>query len=348
MEGWWLALPNMTVHGQPAGNGCSDFALFARRQGGADPKRGFTEHLKIRYTNYMDRSFSRQRITLGISYGFTAGIFFSLAAWGVDAAILAQHHASLPLLKLIPGLLICLPAATLAGYLTAKHQKGFLGMLYWGALAVLLSFLVISLPINFQPWFLNAFRPQYRLFIGIEELVSSFTNWFYCLFAIGLTSMLCGFLENLLIDQALASSSELGPRMPQIICAVIMIVAGLFGDLLLTSDFRKPIIAMDTLLENAALYYGQEVDEKTERELRLGAATPLGELVLEPHSLTLASVDRYMTLMKVVVEFDEQVAVCQTINFQPTFCFLLKDDQILDENSRILPKKLELTILQVV
>lgn len=274
----------------------------------------------MRYTIDMLNNYNRKRIDLGLRFGLVAGIVFSLAAWGIDTVILVSHHSAMPFLKFIAGFIVCVPAATLSGYLTARQGKGYLGLLFWGGLAVLLSFMVVTLPTKFYPWFLQTFRPELSSFVRFEELVSSGTNWFYCLFAIGLTCLLCGLLENLLIEQALASSSGLGPLMPLVICALVMLLAGIFGDLLVTSDFRKPIVSVDTLLENSALYYDKEVDFRTARELHLDAAKPLGELVLGAHRLTLVEVDRYLTLMKVLVEFEGQTALCQSINSLPTFC----------------------------
>jgi hypothetical protein len=268
-------------------------------------------------------AFSRKRSNLGVRYGLIAGLFFTLAAWGLDAIILTRYHASLPFLKFVPALLICVPTAILAGYLTAKTESGMVGLVIWGGLAVLFTFLVINLPLRFQPWYLNKFRPDLSSIIYFEELIGIEGYWFYCLFAIGITCLLCGFLENVLLDQGLASSSLVGPQMPFVVCALIMLLSGLFGDLLLIRDFRKPIVAYDQLLKNAATYYNKEVDNQTKRNLRLGTVDPLGDLVLQPHTLTLVEVDRYLTLTKVLIEFDDQTALCQAIQSKPTFCRII-------------------------
>jgi len=277
----------------------------------------------LRYTLTMAGEFSRKRSNLGVRYGLTAGLFFTLAAWGLDAIVLTRYHASLPFIKFLFALLICVPAAMLAGYLTAKIESGMFGLVIWGGLAVLFTFLVINLPLRFSPWYLNKFRPDLSSIIHFEELIGIGGYWFYCLFAIGITCLLCGFLENVLLDQGLASSSLLGPQMPFVICALIMLLSGLFGDVLLIRDFRKPIVAYDQLLKNAASYYGQEVDNKTKRNLRLGTVEILGDLVLQPHKLTLVEVDRYLTLTKIVVEFDGQTALCQAVQSKPTFCSMI-------------------------
>lgn len=271
----------------------------------------------------MVSTFSRKRNNLGVRYGFIAGLFFTLVAWGLDALILARYHAALPFLKFLPALLVCVPAATLAGYLTAKSENGLLGLVIWGALAVLFTFLVVNIPTKFFPWYLSKIRPDFIPIIHFEELIGLGGYWFYCLFAIGITCMLCGFLENVLIDQGLASSSLVGPYTPLIICAMFMLLAGLFGDLLMTRDFRKSVVQYDQLLTNAAIYHNQEVDVRTKRELRLGTAEPLGDLVLEPHTLILVEIDRYLSLTKILIEFDGQAALCQAIHAQPTFCKMI-------------------------
>ena len=267
--------------------------------------------------------FSRKRSNLGVRYGLIAGLFFTLAAWGLDAIILTRYHASLPFLKFLPALLICVPTAILAGYLTARFESSIVGLVMWGGLAVLYTFLVINLPLKFYPWFLGKIHPDFSPIIYFEELIGLGGYWFYCLFAIGITCLLCGFLENVLLDQGLASSSLLGPQMPFVFCALIMMLSGLFGDILLTRDFREPIVAYDILLNNAATYHNQEVDATTKRNLRLGTVEPLGELVLQPHTLTLVEVDRYLTLTKILVEFDDQTALCQAIQSKPTFCRII-------------------------
>ena len=272
----------------------------------------------------MVSEFSRKRINLGVLYGFTAGLFFTLAGWGMDAIVLSRYHASLPFLKFFPALFICLLAAILAGYLTAKSESGMLGLVIWGGVAVLFTFLVINLPLRFTPWYLNKIRPELNPIVHFEELIGIGGYWFYCLFAIGITCLLCGFLENVLLDQGLASSSILGTQMPIVVCALIMMLSGLFGDLLLTRDFRKPIVAYDQLLKNSVIYYDQEVDDQTKRNLRLGTVEPLGDLVLQPHTLTLVEVDRYLTLTKILIEFDSQSTLCQAVLSKPTFCKIIE------------------------
>lgn len=279
----------------------------------------------------MVNEFSRKRSNLSICYGFIAGLFFSLAAWGMDAIILTRYHVTLPFLKFLPALLICLPTAVLAGYLTAKFENGMIGLIIWGGLAVLFTFLVINLPLKFVPWYLNRIHPEVGSILNFEELINLGVYWFCCLFAIGITCLLCGLLENLLIDQSLASSSTIGALLPLLVCLVIMTASGLSGDSLMTRQFREPLVTIDTLLQNGANYYGQEVDKLEAREMRLSIVRPLGDLVLKPYSLTLVYSDDYLGLMKVLVDFDDEWALCHIVYLQPTFCEIIKPKYRVDQ-----------------
>jgi len=140
------------------------------------------QELNLRYTFNMISEFSRKRNKLGVLYGLTAGLFFTLAAWGMDALILSRYNGSLPLLKFLPALLICLPTAVLAGYLTAKFENGLLSLLLWTGLAVLFTYTVINLPTKFSPWLFNKIKPDYAAIIKFDELEAVGLYWFYGIF----------------------------------------------------------------------------------------------------------------------------------------------------------------------
>ncbi len=287
----------------------------------------------------MNSSFSRKRTNLGIVYGLIAGLFFTLAAWGLDAVILVRSNVSLPFLKILPAFLICVPAAVLAGFLTAKYENGLLGFSLWAGLAVLFTYTVINVPIKLAPWLTSKLLPEFIPVIKFQELTNIGHYWFYGIFAIGFTCILCGILENLLIDQSLASAGPLGAMIPFIICTAIMTGAGFSGDLLMTSHFREPIVMIDTLLQNGATYYNQEVDKLEARKMRLSIVRPLDELVLQPYTLTLVSADNYLGLIKVLVDFNGKYALCHIVYSQPTFCEITHLRFNRTENFAMGPKK---------
>jgi hypothetical protein len=268
----------------------------------------------------MSRSFSRKRTNLGVVYGLLAGLFFTLAAWGMDAIILMRSNVTLPFLKFLPALLICVPSGLLAGFLTAKFENGLVSLVLWAGLAVLFTYTVINIPIKLAPWLTSKLMPEFIPVLKFEELTNIGHYWFYGIFAIGFTCILCGILENLFIDQSLASSSSIGALIPFFICITVMSGAGFSGDLLMTNHFREPLVLIDTLLQDGATYYNQEVDKVEARKMRLSVVRPLDDLVLKPHSLTLVSTDNYLGLMKVLVDFDGKYALCHVVYSQPAFC----------------------------
>ena len=269
---------------------------------------------------------SQKRINLGIRYGFIAGLFFTLTAWGLDAFFLTRYNVVLPFVKLLPGLLVCLPAGILVGYLTARFESGVVTLLLWLGLAVLFTYMTLYLPLKFVPWAIGKIQPDYIPLIKIEGLTNIGHYWFFGIFAMGFGCVLCGILENLLIDQSLASSSLVGAHLPMLVCLAIMVGTGLSGDMLMTSHFREPVAVIDTLLKNGAAYYDQEVDKLEARKMHLTVVRPLDDLVLEPYKLTLIASDNYLGVMKVVVEFDTQKALCNVVYSQPTFCEIIKPE----------------------
>jgi len=99
----------------------------------------------------------------------------------------------------------------------------------------------------------------------------------------------------------------------------------------MTSHFREPLVIIDKLLQNGANYYGQEVDTLKAREMRLSAVQPLGDLVLETHSLTVVSSDNYLGMMNVLVDFGEEWALCYVVYSQPSFCEIIKPKFKVDQ-----------------
>jgi hypothetical protein len=74
----------------------------------------------------MVSEFSRKRINLGVLYGFTAGLFFTLAGWGMDAIVLSRYHASLPFLKFFSRT-VYLPAGRGSGGLPDREIRKWIG-----------------------------------------------------------------------------------------------------------------------------------------------------------------------------------------------------------------------------
>ncbi len=119
-----------------------------------------------------EQHFSRKRTNLGLLYGLLAGIFFTLEAWGMDAVILLRHDVTLPFLKFLPALLICVPTALLAGFLTAKYENGLLSFLLWAGLAVLYTYTVINIPIKLAPWLTSKLLPEFIPVLKFQELTN--------------------------------------------------------------------------------------------------------------------------------------------------------------------------------
>jgi len=65
----------------------------------------------------MKTSVNDRKQLVGLLFGLTAGLAFSVFAWGVDGLVLAGAHGAYPWVKFIPGLIISLIGGGLVGWL---------------------------------------------------------------------------------------------------------------------------------------------------------------------------------------------------------------------------------------
>lgn len=241
----------------------------------------------------------------------------------MDAMLLSGLHAALPFVEFIPTLVVCLFIGTLVGYFTAKIEKGGVSLLLWLGLAILFTFMTLQVPLKLYPSLVNRLQPELTVSASFPELFGLNQYWFYGIFAIGLLCVLTGVLENVMIDQSLAAVTTSGMIFPYMVCVVMMLGAGFAGDYLFNRLFREPVAAIDTLLQDGATYYGQEVEKAEARKMRLNTVKPLGDLVLQPYELTLVRVDAWLGQMEVLVDFGDHVAACHVVYDQPTYCEIL-------------------------
>ena len=71
----------------------------------------------------MNTETRRKKLVAGLFYGLAAGFAFALFTWGIDAYKLAQANGAFYWVRFVPGLLICLIAGALVGWLTVHNLR---------------------------------------------------------------------------------------------------------------------------------------------------------------------------------------------------------------------------------
>jgi hypothetical protein len=265
----------------------------------------------------------RKKQSLGLIYGLVAGLAFPIFAWGADAWLLALAHYTYYYVKFIPGLIICVLAGGISGWLTITINKHAIAIILWSLLSLLYTWLAIWLPFSGQATItriLNSSLAHWFNFSPVADI-----NQFIILsvIIIGLASIIGGLLEINLIDQAILSPYESGMVFILVVGFILFGLAGSAVDHMINTDLREPVKVINNLLQFAQDHFGLEVPKETAREMHLSATQQLGDLVQKTRQLFLIGFDGNLGMVDILVDFSGTPVKCTTIFSQPTDCTIL-------------------------
>ena len=273
----------------------------------------------------MSAPFIRKKQRIGFFFGLVAGAVFSLTAWGVDAVQLAGANVSFPFTKLIPALFICALAGGFVGCLSIRVGHWLVSIILWLLFAVLAVWLVLWLPVQGSAQILRYLSPNLTHWIEYAPIEGLSQFRILGLIVIGVPCLLCGIIENNLVEQALSAQGIGGWLAMFLVAALLLGAAGFAGDELLNRHFREPAQALNDMFEFAAENQGKEVEKTLARRMRLSVAKPLGDLVKKPREMTLIAYDSTLGQMDFLVDFRGTWARCKVIYSQPTQCDLMEE-----------------------
>jgi hypothetical protein len=133
-------------------------------------------------------------------------------------------------------------------------------------------------------------------------------------------ALICGLLENNVVEAVLMSSHKGAILTVILACSVLMGMAGFAGDELINKHFRAPAVVLDKLFDFAIKHQGEEVDEVVARRIHLSTVKSVEELLPRPRKVTLIAYDEMLAQMDFLVDFDGIWVKCTTIYSQPTMC----------------------------
>ncbi|HNR01406.1 MAG TPA: hypothetical protein PKK59_02615 [Anaerolineaceae bacterium] len=269
----------------------------------------------------MNNSTRKKNLFMGLVYGLTAGFAFAFFAWGLDAIMLLRAHAAFPWVKFIPGMLICTVAGGLVGWVTIKVQKALLTLPLWIALAYLFTKLAIWLPVHVAPAIIRVFdRPLGDHLVYQNNKAEFFQYFLFSFIATGVVAIICGLLENVLIEQSHFSSGKVAAVIPLVICFLCFSLVGNSTDTMLNNFMRKPVRVVDNLLQFALDNSNKDVPNELARSMHLAALNPIKGILQSERRLIIQSYDQTMYQMKVLIDFDGNWAECLTVFDQVTVC----------------------------
>jgi hypothetical protein len=264
-----------------------------------------------------------KKLRLGLIYGMIAGSSFALFTWGFDAWQLARAHAAFYWTKLLPGLIICLLAGGLVGWLTILIERHGPAMALWALLGALFTWLAIWLPMTGSPGIIRYLDPTISGWFDFSRVQSLDQINIISLLVIGVVAIIGGLLEINLITQAILSPYVIGSLGALVVCIVLFGLGGSAIDHMINSNFREPLQVVNELLQFAQENAGVDVPKSTARAMHLSSARHLGNLIQDPRRLFLIGYNEDLGIMDILVDFNGTPVKCTTIYSQPTDCVIL-------------------------
>lgn len=260
------------------------------------------------------------RHVYGMWFGTTLGLGFSIAAWGIDAIWLDRANALLPWLKFVVGMILCMLAGGLTGWLSARLNRPIWSVLLWLATASVFARLTVWLPFWITPRLLSIMEPELQKFLHYTyyEEFSSRIGLAYVWIAI--FAALAGLLQLPLSDSAVFSTSLLGRIMPILVCLVLMGIGGIIVDSLNNEPLRSAIGTLNETIQFSLDHEGKEIDPADSRRMHLGALRAIEDIVTPRRKLVISGYDEVFGKVQVLVRFEDAQAECQVFYNQPVFC----------------------------
>jgi hypothetical protein len=258
--------------------------------------------------------FLRKRNLFGAIYGLTGGFCFSIVFWGADAIGLASAHASVPFAMFFPGAIICCLVGALLGWVCVKIDRSIVSVLLWVIAAYALVTFVLWLRFAGYQQIMLLFRPDLVGMINYKP-PDNFSQYLaMSVIIVGILALICGALENMLVEGALGQSGVGGVVLMVLLCGVLMGFAGNLLSGVVNDDFRNSTRALDKAIHQA-ISDGQAGVPRSKKRTVVSDILDLGsEVYTKPHRLTLLKYDPFMFVeMHYLVEFGDAQLDCTTI-----------------------------------
>jgi hypothetical protein len=261
----------------------------------------------------------RDRQIYGFFYGIAVALAFAFWTWGLDAYQLSKANALEPWIKLIIGLIVCLPAGGIAGWLSMRFEKVLVAVLIWLVAAGIFAWMSVSLPFLYGPqWTIAAHGVPVQIPEGIYD--SLFTRLGVAYAWVAIIVLIAGVLELPMGESAVFSTSLFGKLAPSLVCAALMGISGFMVDGLSNQPLRDPILLTNDTLRFAVDHQGQHIDPAISRAMHLAGLRTINDVITQPRLLTIGEYDRELGEIHVLVKFGDQWVDCLTLYNQLSNC----------------------------
>ena len=262
----------------------------------------------------------RLKHNYGIWFGAALGLSFSLFAWGIDAYLLNRMHGLYPGLKLLGGVIPCMLVGGFTGWLSARLDKAFFALLFWGAAAFVFAWLTVSLPLQFTPRILSIAEPGIKDLLHYEYFEAFSTRFGVAYVWIAIFVTLAGFLQIPLSDSAVFSTSSFGKISPMLTTLLLMAICGTIVDGLNNEKLRSPVDSVNMTVQFILDHQGEDIDGASSRQMHLGALRTVENLITRERNFIVSGYDQYLEQVQVLARFDKAWVECDLVVNQLIRC----------------------------
>jgi hypothetical protein len=260
------------------------------------------------------------RHIFGIWFGASLGIAFAIFAWGIDAFLLNQMNGLYPWLKFLGGVFPCVIVGGLTGWLSARFDKPFFAVLFWGAAAAVFAWVTVSLPLQIMPRILGMAEPEIQNLLHYTSYEAFSARFGIAYVWIAIFVCLAGLLQIPLSESAIFSTSLFGKLSPLLITLVLMAICGTLVDDLNNKLLRSPVEALNTSIQFALDNRGREIPPAESRRMRLSALRSVRDLITPQRRFIVSGYDQLMEQVYVLARFDGAWVECELIVNQILNC----------------------------
>ena len=263
----------------------------------------------------------RSKRIFGMIYGTMAGIAFAGSSWGWDGYSLSQAHAYFPWNVLITGAVLCGIVGGIIGWLTARMESSFVGILFWLMGAVFFAWLTVALPLQIAPMIASKFDPQLSTLLNYNGDIEFASRFGVALVWILPFTVIVGITQIPVTEPAVFSISFFGKIAPLLFGMLVISIGGVITDSLINAQFRSAIIALDKTTQFVLDNKGNEdVDPILARELHARAFVAVEEEMTAARYLMVGNFDETLGDINVLIKFDKAWVTCEVLYNQPISC----------------------------
>lgn len=270
----------------------------------------------------MNSAISRE--TIARTFGFTAGIVFSIAVFGVNAVFQTINHLYLSGMTFLISLVIFTGLTYISSLHTIKTQSALSGGLVWTGSGLIIGLLTVLLPMYLYPKVVFLTVPEaagwFKYDWNSDQLFVLFFSTAIC----AVSFLMIGLIENNLADSAYFSNTLGVLLFNALIIALFTFVIGSVIDTMVNGKAREAANGLNYIIEYSRTHDPESIPKETRRNLRLAALSSIQDTLDEDYTLYIFEQNMGYESTNFLYRVDSLWANCYVFGDNPSNCFVVE------------------------